>query len=91
LEADVKTRVVRYWHETDWLYKVQEERQVTEADQWVTFGGTRCEVYPKPVVGTNYWFHVAGGLSRENAQRIAKARSEAATVDHTDVVAEFGE
>lgn len=83
----MKTRVVRYWHQTDWLYKVEAWAQVTEKDKFITIGGHEHSVVPEPKIGEWRWRHIRGAVSRDLAMRIAQGLSEP---NADDVVAEFG-
>ncbi len=91
----MKTRVVRYWHESQWLHKVESWACVTGDEQWTILPSSNTEkpdlVLDSPKKGEWYWRHEAGALSAENALRIARELSEAKNPDRTDVVAEFGE
>ena len=87
----MKTRVVRYWADGEWLHKVERSKTITEDDQWIIFGGQRCEVYPKPEIGSEYWELVKAELSERNAKRIAREMAREDTdVNENDVMSEFG-
>jgi hypothetical protein len=85
----VKTRVVRYWYETQWLYKVEKYIQADGKEQWMEFGGIRHVVLDAPKAGEWYWAFVAAPLSAEHAAEVAKDLATAKTPDLTDVVAEY--
>lgn len=84
----MKTRVVRYWHKTDWLYRV--DCYVESKTDDYTFdpqNGAPIEVIPK---GTWRWtFYTPGGLSRDQAMAIAEKLSKGEDFDTADVIAEF--
>ncbi len=95
----MKTRVVRYWGGTDWLYRVEVYEQVTDLDVFVTIGGQDFEYMPKPVVGSWRWapYIVPNGgapgicaFSRDRAMSIASRLALKLPLEDADVVAEFG-
>jgi hypothetical protein len=86
----MKTRVVRYWLETDWLYKVEGWREATCEEMWVMTGGVANKEFPGVKAGEWYWSHIAGCLSHDKAMEIAEKRAASLHYDATDVVAEFG-
>lgn len=86
----MKTRVVRYWHQADWLYQVEKWEQAekdTELFSWRI--GEHMQTIP---AGTWRWWYVRSGLSEQAARKVAQRLSEQPSepVDATDVVAEFG-
>lgn len=85
----MKTRVIRYWHDTDWHYRV--ERYVcTEKDTplYSMHGGLCATSIRK--AGTWYWEHVAGGLSLAKAKEIAVAVANKQAYEKHEVVYEYG-
>lgn len=86
----MKTRVVRYWHKLDWLYKVEEYVQATGEEKWMSrlYGMPSDDRLPKK--GEWYWSFVEGSLSRERAERLAKHVAEGVQDVGCDVVAEYG-
>jgi hypothetical protein len=91
LEAEVKTRVIRYWHQTDWLYKVERYVQATGDEQWVTLRGIKHQVLDVPKAGEWYWAHKRGGISRDLAMSIASRLAVNLPLEDDDIIAEFGE
>lgn len=96
----MKTRVVRYWGGTDWLYRVETHEQVKESDVFVTIGGQNFEYLPKPEVGSWRWIPYilpnggASGIhsfSRDRAMSIASRLALDLPQEDADVIAEFGD
>lgn len=96
----MKTRVVRYWHNTDWLYTAQVWTQVKPEDQWISIGGERYDVLPKPEIGSWYWrqYIIPNGgapgicqFSRDRAMSIASRLALDLPQEDADVIAEFGD
>lgn len=93
-----RTRVVRYWHKLDWLYKVEEYVQATGEEKWMSlspppgmpllYGMPADDSTPQK--GDWYWAYVEGALSRERAEQLAKHVAEGIQNVGCDVVAEYG-
>lgn len=85
----MKTRVIRYWHQTDWLYKVQQWTKATGKEDWI------MDVYTTGVTqvpaGEWYWKHVVGAISLSQAEDIAQRLVNGwQYTNEPDVVAEYG-
>ena len=78
----MKTRVVRYWGLTEWLYSV-EKFAPEEPAMW--FSGMVVDKYREP----DGWTAVAGALSFDRAIQIAHALSLGQKPEGADVVAEY--
>lgn len=92
-DGEVKTRVIRYWHETDWLYRVEKLLQITGEEVWVTFGYGDPR-RPPFAYGVNkgdwYWAPVIAGVSRDRAMSVASRLADGLPQEDDDVIAEFG-
>lgn len=94
----MKTRVVRHWAHTEWVYTVQTWVQVSADDIFVKFHGNDS---PTPAVGSWRWdtYIVPGAygapgiyeFSRSRATEIAHNLSYRQPVGDADVVMTFGE
>lgn len=85
----MKTRVVRYWHGTDWHHKV-EVYDLCEKDELLY----HLDSYPPKTsvrtAGTWYWKLVAASLTRSKAEEIALKVTNQQPYDILDVVYEAG-
>jgi hypothetical protein len=96
----LKTRVVRHWHSTDWVYSVEIWEQVKPDDQFVDVGGDRYQLMPTPKVGSWRWrryIAAIGGtsgiavFSQDRALSIASRLAQNLPQEDADVIAEFGD
>lgn len=87
----MRTRVVRYWYKTDWLYKVEKWAQSEKDEEFLTWEGTRfVPSVQSRKKGEWHWDLVESGLSRERAEAIAGSLADGRRPPDADVVAEFG-
>jgi hypothetical protein len=96
----MKTRVVRHWQNTDWVYTVETWEQVKPDDQFVCLGNDRYQLLPTPKVGSWRWRRYiisndgAPGVavfSRDRAMSIASRLAQEFPQEDADVIAEFGD
>lgn len=83
----MKTRVVRYWLEDQWYYKVEEYVQSNGDEEWIFFGGKAAKDFDAPKKGDWYWKWVGAPLPKDVALEVAHSRA----AGNQEVVAEFGE
>lgn len=87
----MRTRVIRYWHQTEWLYKVEKYVQATGEEQWTCIGEPDPNAPPNPKAGEWYWTLVAAPLAFKKAFEVARSLSNGQQPDLTDVAAEFND
>ena len=85
----MKTRVVKYWHQTDWLYRVDEWLEAKEDQPLYQHGYPDLGVTGMRKKGEWYWSYVLGGVSMKKAMEVAAARSRGEEFDKEEVVVEF--
>lgn len=86
----MKTRVVRYWHGTDWHHKVEVYDMCEKDELLYSFGSGGAMVTTTCKTGTWYWKFVAAGLTRSKAEEIALKVTNQQPYDILDVVYEAG-
>lgn len=101
----MKTRVIRYWGGTDWLYRVEEFRDLNKQETILNEKIEEAKAKPRerwhstdsslrhwsPTPAGPMWRSYGGPFSLEHATGIASRLAENRPLEDADIIAEFGQ